>query len=93
MSDDFDALDVFVLMITFLIEILGIVFAFVGESFSFILDIIGVIAIGGWRKIKRKKSKKFYFAFLGELIPYLGAFFFWLWYLLSDLTSAYGKKS
>ncbi|MCD5396449.1 MAG: hypothetical protein LR000_02180 [Candidatus Pacebacteria bacterium] len=91
-EEGMDASDLMAFITTIGLEILGLISFIIDESFSFIPDFLGLVFLGGWRKMKRKKSKKFWFAFLGELTPYLGAFFFWLLYLVSDLKSKHEKS-
>lgn len=79
------------LLIAIPLDLIGLVFFIlsffgVGIPFSFILDIIGLVLIGGWllirtggvkstkgaQEIAKKTLKRFGFTFLAELIPFIG---------------------
>lgn len=55
----------------------------VGEAFSPILDFLGLILLGG----NKKQAKKFYLSFAGELVPFVGAFPFWTFYVKSEMNT------
>ena len=82
---------VLMLMIAVPLDLIGIIllilsFFGVGIPLSFLLDILGMIIIGGWllirtgsikstrgaQNVARKVLKRFGFTFLAELVPFLG---------------------
>ena len=102
-----------ILLIALLLDLFGLICLIlsftigpeVGESISFVPDILGLIFIGGremfikrrkafgqvgavrsraFAKAKRKGGLKFFLAFFGEILPFIGAFPFWTIYVLSE---------
>ncbi len=84
------ALDIFGIL-CLLLSALGPVGAFLGESLSFIPDIIGFVFLSHF-SFKRMKGKKFLLAFIGELVQFVGALPFWTFFVLSDYVLSKSKK-
>lgn len=86
--------DIMALILALGLDIFGILCPLIDENLSFIPDFLGLLFLGSWRGITKRKSKRFWLAFLGELIPYLGCFIFWLLYTISEIINpSYEKKS
>jgi len=93
-NQEISTADIMAFILALGLDIFGIVCVLLDESLSLIPDFLGLLFLGSWRRITKRKSKKFWLAFLGELIPYLGSFVFWLLYTFSEIINpSYGKKS